>query len=157
MINLRRAALSAVGLVAGALLTGGVTTASALPTAPFNDVYVLAHQDDDLIFANPDIAESIAAGNTVSIIYTTSGLDTATDSTAYWLARLNGERAAYAQMAGVANTWTTTPCSATQIYARLDTDPVRESVARATSAMLAAGRGKPADVADLKGRKRAAA
>lgn len=46
---------------------------------------------------------------------------------------------------------------ATQIYARLDTDPVRESVARATSAMLAAGRGKPADVADLKGRKRAAA
>ncbi len=118
MINLRRAALSAVGLVAGALLTGGVTTASALPTAPFNDVYVLAHQDDDLIFANPDIAESIAAGNTVSIIYTTSGLDTATDSTAYWLARLNGERAAYAQMAGVANTWTRTPCSATQIYAR---------------------------------------
>ena len=60
-------------------------------------------------------------------------------------------------MARVANTWTTTPCSATQIYARLDTDPVRESVARATSAMLAAGRGKPADVADLKGRKRAAA
>lgn len=119
MLNLRRSALAVVGLLTSALFTGGVTTtASALPVAPFNDVYVLAHQDDDLIFANPDITESIAAGNTVSIIYMTSGLDTATDSTAYWLARLNGERAAYAQQAGVANTWTTTPCSATQIYAK---------------------------------------
>ncbi|KQU78178.1 MULTISPECIES: site-specific integrase [unclassified Rhizobacter] len=35
---------------------------------------------------------------------------------------------------------------ATQIYARLDTDPIRESVTRATSAMLAARRGEPAAV-----------
>lgn len=47
---------------------------------------------------------------------------------------------------------------ATQIYARLDTDPVRESVARATSAMLAAGRGTPAEVAPIeKAKKRRAA
>ena len=41
----------------------------------------------------------------------------------------------------------------TAIYSRLDIDPVRESMKRATSAMLAAARAKPAaDVSDLKAR-----
>jgi hypothetical protein len=42
---------------------------------------------------------------------------------------------------------------ATAVYARLDLDPVRESMERATSAMLVAGGVKPAaDVAELKAR-----
>ena len=43
---------------------------------------------------------------------------------------------------------------ATAIYARLDTDPVREAVERATAAMLEAGKVKQsADVVDMQGRK----
>jgi len=38
---------------------------------------------------------------------------------------------------------------ATQIYARLDNDPVRESVTRATDALLAAGRAEPSEVIPL--------
>ncbi len=43
---------------------------------------------------------------------------------------------------------------ATQIYARLDTDPVREAVERATSAMRAAGRAEPAGVTAIGKRQR---
>ena len=76
-----------------------------------NDVYVVAHQDDDLIFMNPDIRDSIAAGNNVSIIYLTSGLNSAPDYTRYWLSRLNGVKASYAQQSALANNWATKDCS----------------------------------------------
>jgi hypothetical protein len=46
---------------------------------------------------------------------------------------------------------------ATQIHAHLDTDPVRESVVTATSAMIAAGRGKKAGIAPIEKKKRKAA
>lgn len=38
---------------------------------------------------------------------------------------------------------------ATAVYARLDTDPIRESVTRATVAMRSAGRGQPAQVVNI--------
>jgi LmbE family N-acetylglucosaminyl deacetylase len=65
---------------------------------------IVAHQDDDLIFQNPDLLEAIAAGDCVRTVFVTAG--DAGLGTAYWHAREEGSRAAYAQMAGVANTWT---------------------------------------------------
>jgi LmbE family N-acetylglucosaminyl deacetylase len=66
---------------------------------------IVAHQDDDLLFLNPDIAKDIAAGHCVRTVFLTAG-DNNLDST-YWLGREAGIRAAYAGMAGVANAWTT--------------------------------------------------
>jgi hypothetical protein len=41
--------------------------------APCVDVRVVAHEDDDLLFMNPDIAASLAAGNRVITIFVTAG------------------------------------------------------------------------------------
>src|SRR5262245_44884941 len=37
------------------------------------DLYVMAHADDSLLFMNPDMQHSIAAGNAVETICTTAG------------------------------------------------------------------------------------
>src|SRR5438067_3401950 len=69
---------------------------------PCVDMYVVAHEDDDLLFMNPDIAHSIAAGNRVIIVHVTTGdLPTASvaafanqqdppDFTGYWVDRERG-------------------------------------------------------------------
>ncbi len=81
------------------------TTETADPLTCFGctDLYVVAHQDDDLLFMSPDLDRSIQSGNTVWTIYLTAG-DAGRDQT-YWTNRENGIAAAYAQMAGVANSW----------------------------------------------------
>ncbi len=63
------------------------------------DLYIVAHQDDDLLFMNPNIQNSIAAGNTVKVVYVTAG--DACDVAEYWGERESGAKAAYALMAGV--------------------------------------------------------
>lgn len=83
------------------------TTNAPLTCRGCSDLYIVAHQDDDLLFMNPDIMNSIQAGNTVRTTFVTAG--DASDSQAYWLAREAGIRQAYAQMAGVANSWTVGP------------------------------------------------
>jgi hypothetical protein len=54
----------------------------ATPTEPYEpvlcsercvDVRFVAHQDDDLLFVNPDIAASLAAGNRVVTVFVTAG------------------------------------------------------------------------------------
>ena len=45
--------------------------ASALLTS--NDLYVVAHPDDDLLFMNPDVQTDITAGRAVRTVYVTSG------------------------------------------------------------------------------------
>jgi LmbE family N-acetylglucosaminyl deacetylase len=70
---------------------------------PSRELYIVAHQDDDLLFMNPDIETGILAGRTVRTVYTTAG--DAGNPASYWLAREDGVRAAYSAMAGVANTW----------------------------------------------------
>ncbi|HEY7124779.1 MAG TPA: PIG-L family deacetylase, partial [Ktedonobacterales bacterium] len=65
---------------------------------------IVAHEDDDLLFLSPDLLHAIQSGRTVRTIFMTSG-DAGRDST-YWLGRQAGIRAAYAQMSGVADSWT---------------------------------------------------
>jgi LmbE family N-acetylglucosaminyl deacetylase len=61
---------------------------------------VVAHQDDDLLFMNPDIINDLKAGNCNRTVYVTAG---DYGSRFGWLAREQGSEAAYAQMLGVKN------------------------------------------------------
>jgi hypothetical protein len=68
----------------------------------------VAHQDDDLIFMNPDIASDIQHVPLIPswTVYLTAGNTvTGPDGMAYADQRINGARAAYARMAKVANAW----------------------------------------------------
>ncbi|KAL4863821.1 hypothetical protein BDV12DRAFT_201755 [Aspergillus spectabilis] len=63
----------------------------------------VAHEDDDLLFMNPDILDRIASGDSVRTIFLTAG--DAGLGPDYWKSRQAGSLAAYAEMAGVANNW----------------------------------------------------
>jgi len=66
---------------------------------------IVAHQDDDLLFQSPDLLHDIQAGKCVRTVDLTAGIS---EPDIYALeAREDGQMAAYASMAGVANTWTT--------------------------------------------------
>jgi hypothetical protein len=70
------------------------------------DMYVVAHQDDDLLFMNPDIQNSIASGNRVVTVYTTNGCLACDDSVAdvqYWIGRADGDFNVYTYMVNPAN------------------------------------------------------
>lgn len=79
-------------------------SAASLTCRGCDDLYVVAHQDDDLLFMNPDIQNSIRAGNVVRTLYVTNGQGGA--GLPFVTVRENGVRAAYAVMAGVPNVWT---------------------------------------------------
>jgi LmbE family N-acetylglucosaminyl deacetylase len=64
----------------------------------------VAHQDDDLLFLSPDLPHAIRAGGNVRTVYLTAG--DAGLRASYWQDRESGARAAYAEMAGVADSWT---------------------------------------------------
>ncbi|MFT3765195.1 MAG: ricin-type beta-trefoil lectin domain protein [Minicystis sp.] len=67
-------------------------------------VYVVAHQDDDLLFINPDMQDSILSGHPTTTIFLTAG-DPGTCKEC-WLARENGILNAYAAMVSVPKDWT---------------------------------------------------
>jgi hypothetical protein len=69
-------------------------------------LYFVAHEDDDILFMNPDIQHAIAAGYYVTTVYLTAGACNAGDN--YYLRREAGVMAAYARLAGVADEWTRT-------------------------------------------------
>ncbi len=54
---------------------------------------IVAHEDDDLLFMNPDLVHDIQAGNCVRTIYVTAG--DAGNAIFYWLSREQGSEAAY--------------------------------------------------------------
>lgn len=85
---------------------GSAAAAVTLPAgSAFHDLYMVAHEDDDLLFMNPDVRESIRAGHTVRTVYLTAG--DAGGTSAYWRdGREAGIREAYALMAGQPNAWT---------------------------------------------------
>jgi LmbE family N-acetylglucosaminyl deacetylase len=97
----------AVALLAtAALALGDPRPAEANPNCPQGAVLnIVAHQDDDLLFLSPDLIHDIQANRCVRTVFVTAG-DAGRDAT-YWGGRENGAKAAYAQMAGVANTWST--------------------------------------------------
>ena len=64
---------------------------------------VVAHEDDDLLFMNPDLQHSISAGDCVRTIYITTG--DGGNGQFYWLNREQGAKAAYSQMLGSTSVW----------------------------------------------------
>ena len=73
-------------------------------------VNVVAHEDDDLLFQSPDLLNDISAGRCVRTLFVTAGDAGLGDF--YWAEREDGAEAAYAWMAGVANSWTTSTMTA---------------------------------------------
>lgn len=57
-----------------------------------------AHEDDDLLFMNPDLLHDLQSGGCLRTVYLTAG--DAGLSSRYWLGREKGEEAAYDSMAG---------------------------------------------------------
>jgi LmbE family N-acetylglucosaminyl deacetylase len=64
---------------------------------------VVAHQDDDLLFMNPDTIHDIKAGHCVRTVYVTAG-DSGIGQF-YWLSREQGSEAAYSAMVGTTDVW----------------------------------------------------
>src|SRR5689334_18853342 len=67
---------------------------------------VVAHEDDDLLFIYPPTSQDATRGRCLTTVYLTAGDDGRGAS--YWHRREAGAMAAYAQMAGVTDAWTTT-------------------------------------------------
>ncbi len=64
---------------------------------------IVAHQDDDLLFMNPDVQKDISAGRCVRTIYMTAG--DAGANQFYWLGREQGSESAYSRMTGNDTVW----------------------------------------------------
>jgi LmbE family N-acetylglucosaminyl deacetylase len=67
------------------------------------DLNIVAHQDDDLLFMNPDILNDIKIGHCVRTVYVTAG--DGGGSKFYWLSREQGSEAAYSAMLGTQDLW----------------------------------------------------
>ncbi len=72
-------------------------------------IQIIAHQDDDLLFQSPDILRDVDQGRCVRTVYVTAGDSGYEDD--YWQSRESGAEAAWAQAAGVSNSWTTSTIS----------------------------------------------
>ena len=103
-----RVALTMSALLAGMSLVsapGGQVAVSEVPAAaataaapPATTLNVVAHEDDDILFINPDVSRDITVGRRVVTVFATAG--DAGGTTAYWRGRENGAMAGYAKMAG---------------------------------------------------------
>lgn len=85
---------------------------------------VVAHQDDDLLFQSTALIADLQAGRCVTTVFVTAG-DAGLDG-AYWQGRELGPQAAYAEILGVADAWTTSDPTVdghVVSVARLDADP----------------------------------
>jgi len=95
------AALTAIICVVG--VVASIAPASAAGCASGATMNFVAHQDDDLLFQNPMILQRVKAGGCLRTVYVLAG--DAGDSDAYWRDREEGVKAAYAQMLGVSDSW----------------------------------------------------
>jgi LmbE family N-acetylglucosaminyl deacetylase len=82
-------------------------------------MFVVAHEDDDLLFQSPQLLEDIQGGDCVRTVFLTAG-DAGLGET-YWKGRETGSRAAYAEMAGVSSTWTASKVTANGRKIQLET------------------------------------
>ena len=104
----RTAWTGAVLMLTSLVMVVGVkaVAAAAVNCSAGATLNVVAHQDDDLLFQSPNLLREVQAGRCIRTVYVTAG--DANDTKWYWMSRESGVQAAYAQMAGVPNTWTTT-------------------------------------------------
>jgi LmbE family N-acetylglucosaminyl deacetylase len=65
---------------------------------------IVAHEDDDILFMNPDLYNDIKDGDCVHSIYITAG-DAGIGADFYWLSREQGVEAAYSYMLGTKDVW----------------------------------------------------
>ena len=102
-MRLARALVAATAVVF--LLQGlGPARADAADCSAGTVLNVVAHEDDDILFINPDTQADITAGRCVRTVFLTAG--DAGRASSYWQGREAGSRAAYAQMAGTSAAWT---------------------------------------------------
>jgi LmbE family N-acetylglucosaminyl deacetylase len=87
-----------------ALLLAASPAGAGAATCGHTDMFFAAHEDDDILFMSPDLLEDVEAGDCVRTVFLTAG--DAGESSTYWHEREAGSRAAYAEMAGVADSWT---------------------------------------------------
>ncbi len=81
-------------------------TTDQLPYTSCNGPTVMnfvAHQDDDLLFMNPELLHDIKAGRCIRTVYLTAG--DAGGGRFYWLGREQGSEAAYTVMSGDKSVW----------------------------------------------------
>lgn len=93
-----------------ALLLPAAAGAAETPSCSSSAMYVVAHQDDTLLFQSPALLQDIQAGKCVRTVFLSAGDDGQPQS--YWGTREQGAEAAYAQLAGVGNTWTASTLTA---------------------------------------------
>jgi LmbE family N-acetylglucosaminyl deacetylase len=86
-------------------LSRAVLEAAPVFTGRVAVLNLVAHPDDDLLFLSPDLLYAIQGGGNVRTVYLTAG-DAGLHASSYWQDRESGVRAAYAEMAGVADSWT---------------------------------------------------
>jgi LmbE family N-acetylglucosaminyl deacetylase len=96
----------ALMLATGLLLAGTESSGAAEPPACTGKTLATAgHQDDTLLFMSPRLQSELDSGRCVRTVFVTAG--DAGQPAAYWEGREAGVEAAYAEMAGVADAWTT--------------------------------------------------
>lgn len=105
---LSRALVVLLGVSALTLVLVSVPTPAQAATS--TSVEFSAHEDDDLLFMNPDIVSNVQAGRNVWIVYMTAGdvpyrPGQNYGGAAYADMRIQGERAAWARGAHAANNW----------------------------------------------------
>lgn len=103
--------LIAASSISGILQSFDANAAAASISCATSELNIVAHHDDDILFMNPDIQDSILQKRCVETVYLTSGEWNGTSSLSreqYSASRIAGTRAAYATMANVANTWSRT-------------------------------------------------
>jgi len=71
---------------------------AGLPLAPAHDLVVVAHEDDDLLFMQPDLIEAVRSGRGMTNVYVTAGNGTRGTTTAN--PRYTGLMQAYGEAAG---------------------------------------------------------
>ncbi|AZZ39334.1 hypothetical protein C0Z10_05770 [Acidipropionibacterium jensenii] len=84
---------------APSVISGGVSVKGSDPRAdrcPFNILTIVAHQDDDIIFMNPDLQNDLNAGACATTVFLTAG--DSGNGTQYWEDREIGPEMAYATM-----------------------------------------------------------
>jgi LmbE family N-acetylglucosaminyl deacetylase len=144
------AALAMVAAATVALTAAATWSGCTRPAAsPPRRVQIVAHQDDDLMFMNPELERAIRDGETVTTVFVTAGAQMAERE--YGAAREAGIRAAYARMAGVADSWNEMdgPVHSIALAARPDVSLVFFRLPQSASEAGAVGAGASANLQAL--------